>query len=383
MLQPSDNRIVAVGQVTVDTGTGSRIDYAVARYNTDGTLDTSFDTDGFATGAFVASDDAMNTLASLAVLPGGEIVAGGEVADAVNGTSRMAAVRFTSAGALDGTYGTAGQAVVTTTGLSTTTAMRRQSDGKLLFAGTGDDGVTFGAPTLVRLLENGTPDPAFGTGGAIFTADLQEWTALVLRADDRAVVGAGSSRRSAPRPTCAASPSPAARTALSGSRASRSSPPAPRATSRRRFRCWATGASSSPAACAPYSALQGVLARHRPRARSTARSAPRDSRRRRTPPAPSRSLRTGESSWAPRRARGSSSSATRPTARRTRVTPRRGGQAPPSRARSGTSSTPCSCSPTARSSRAARRAVPTSRDSSSCATTSTARSTRASAAPAR
>src|SRR5438874_768526 len=61
-----NGRIVVVGR----TDNGSNDDFAVARYNTDGSLDTSFDGDGKVTTAFGSSQD----IASAVAIEGTKIV---------------------------------------------------------------------------------------------------------------------------------------------------------------------------------------------------------------------------------------------------------------------------------------------------------------------
>ena len=66
----SDGKIVALG----DSSNGSNYDFAVARYNTNGSLDSSFDTDGKVTTAIGSSDDYSY---SVAIQSDGKIVAAG------------------------------------------------------------------------------------------------------------------------------------------------------------------------------------------------------------------------------------------------------------------------------------------------------------------
>jgi uncharacterized delta-60 repeat protein len=91
-------RILAGG-----TARGQADDFALMRFTPAGTLDTTFDTDGRVLTDFDAGGtDQVN---SLALLPDGSIFAGGTT------SSNFALVRYTSAGALDAGFGTAGRAV--------------------------------------------------------------------------------------------------------------------------------------------------------------------------------------------------------------------------------------------------------------------------------
>ncbi len=66
----SDGKIVAAG----NSGAGNTQDFALARYNTNGSLDTSFDVDGKVTTSFAAGNDIAY---SVAIQTDGKIVAAG------------------------------------------------------------------------------------------------------------------------------------------------------------------------------------------------------------------------------------------------------------------------------------------------------------------
>jgi len=82
---------------------------------------------------------------------------------AVHGASALAA---TSAGSLDPTFGTAGKATFNPTPLSDQAyGNALQADGKLVVGGNaarGDGNYSF---SVVRFLDDGSPDPSFGVGG--------------------------------------------------------------------------------------------------------------------------------------------------------------------------------------------------------------------------
>ena len=165
-LSTSDDRIYSLAiqpDGKIVAGGYAAFDFAAARYNADGSLDTSFDGDGFVTTPVLASFEyAWKVL----VQPDGKIILAGET---YNGTNTdFAVVRYTSAGTLDSTFGTAGK-VVTTIGTSNDAAFGAalQSDGKIVLAGyafmTNDDFA------LVRYNSNGTLDTSFDTDGKVTT----------------------------------------------------------------------------------------------------------------------------------------------------------------------------------------------------------------------
>jgi uncharacterized delta-60 repeat protein len=108
-IQP-DGRIVAVGRAETDTGL-ARTDVALARYHADGDLDTSFGSGGRVTLAFTPGDPqrANDAAFDLSIQPDGRILTAGHTGTPFNEV--FAVARFTSAGALDTSFGTNGKSV--------------------------------------------------------------------------------------------------------------------------------------------------------------------------------------------------------------------------------------------------------------------------------
>src|SRR5881227_3191177 len=105
-LQP-DGKIIAAGTVFVDfiPGEPSNTDFALARYNPDGTADTTFGNGGQASTDFVGlEDDAFSVL----IQPDGKIVAVGSANNPATYYD-FAAVRYLSNGTIDTTFGVAGK----------------------------------------------------------------------------------------------------------------------------------------------------------------------------------------------------------------------------------------------------------------------------------
>lgn len=237
LIQP-DGKILLAGE----SGQGANgTDFAIARYNTDGSLDAGFGTGGKVLTPIGANGTresiyalALQTLNGTAriVAVGGEgdfiaarYLANGQldgdfgvdgivqhVFGSVTGAARgvvvtadnklvvaghrehdFAAVRLTANGALDAGFGTAGKAVVAVNAANwdEATALVQQEDGKLLLGGwayTG--GSSSGNTALVRLMADGTPDDGFGTHGIVITAAAtgtknDQGQALVLQPDSR------------------------------------------------------------------------------------------------------------------------------------------------------------------------------------------------------
>jgi uncharacterized delta-60 repeat protein len=163
----SSGKIVVAGRTR---GFGAGDDFALARYNPSGTLDTSFSGDGIARTDFAGFND---SAAGAAELPDGRIVLVGESAPGEDQLSDFAVAAFTGGGALD--TGFAGDGRLTTDFNSTptepledrATSVAVSADGIVVagYAGvqTADDGGDFG---VARYDENtGALDPTFAGDG--------------------------------------------------------------------------------------------------------------------------------------------------------------------------------------------------------------------------
>jgi uncharacterized delta-60 repeat protein len=179
----SDGKIVVVGE----TDAGSNYDFALVRYNTNGTLDATFGTGGKVTTAVGSRDD---TASAVAVLPDGKIVVAGDTA--ASGDNHFALARYTPSGTLDSSFGTGGKVTTIFGTLSFVYAMVVQADQKLvvggetLIAGTTDF-------ALARYNPNGTLDSSFGTSGTQATAigaGDDAASALAIQGDGK-IVAAG------------------------------------------------------------------------------------------------------------------------------------------------------------------------------------------------
>src|SRR5215471_17901057 len=162
----SDGKIVAAGFANLGGG-----DYfALVRYNSNGTLDTSFGTGGKVTTAFLSQGFSLAQANSVALQPDGKIVAAGIAA--IGGGDDFALARYSSNGTLDATFGTGGQ--VTTDflnqgiSLAQADSVALQPDGRIVAAGNAKvgGGIDFG---LARYNSNGTLDTSFGTSGKVTT----------------------------------------------------------------------------------------------------------------------------------------------------------------------------------------------------------------------
>jgi len=185
----SDGKIVAAGSSSGSGSTGS--DFALVRYNVDGSLDANFGTGGKVTTDFGTGLDIAK---SIAIQADGKIVAAGYTnGAAVGGPFGLAMARYNTNGSLDTTFGTGGK-VTTSLGTSDiANSIAIQSDGKIIVASTTAAG--FG---LARYNTNGSLDTTFGTAGKVTTAiysvpGSDSLSAIVLQSDGKIVaVGAAN-----------------------------------------------------------------------------------------------------------------------------------------------------------------------------------------------
>jgi uncharacterized delta-60 repeat protein len=177
ILQP-DGKILA-------GGSGAN-DFAMARYSTDGTLDPTFGVGGKVTTDFAGSQDVIR---GLVLQPDGKIVAAGF--SGTNANFNFALARYNSDGSLDTTFGTNGLLTTDFGAVDEGRGVVLQADGKIVVAGLTRQSVTVGDFALARYLANGTLDTTFGTGGKL-TTDFGAYEvarAIVLQPDGKIVAG--------------------------------------------------------------------------------------------------------------------------------------------------------------------------------------------------
>ncbi len=185
----NDGKIVVVGL----TGEILGFHIALIRYNTDGSLDNSFDNDGKVTTTTAAGID-YDAAYDVAIQPDGKIVVAG--ISEQNADDDFAVVRYNSNGSLDTTFDTDG-IVITPFGpfADTPNSVVIQSDGKILAAGYSIVGGTNYYFALARYNSNGSLDTTFDTDGKVttlFGSDSDTGYDVALQSDGK-IVMVGSS----------------------------------------------------------------------------------------------------------------------------------------------------------------------------------------------
>jgi uncharacterized delta-60 repeat protein len=157
----ADNKIVAAGYASYNNVSYSYYDFAVARYNLDGSLDSTFGTGGRVL-TDLGGDVRIN---ALVIQRDGKLVVAGYV------NTNFALARYQTNGVLDSTFGSGGIVVTDAGGgLGTTygaAGLLLQPDGKLIAVGTSANEAAF---AVLRYTTNGVLDTSFGSGGVVYTA---------------------------------------------------------------------------------------------------------------------------------------------------------------------------------------------------------------------
>ncbi|MEP6705686.1 MAG: hypothetical protein ABJB34_12845, partial [Acidobacteriota bacterium] len=159
----SDGKIVVAGSAQSAT-TGW--DWGVIRINTNGTLDTSYNSPNGKAKINFSGEDFAN---DMIIQPDDNVVITGTVR--VNPNKDIAIARLTTTGVLDTTFvGPAGRTFIDINNGNEdeSFALARQSDGSLIMAGRSA-GLSGGDFLLVRMTSAGAIDATFGFGGAVLT----------------------------------------------------------------------------------------------------------------------------------------------------------------------------------------------------------------------
>lgn len=187
-VQP-DGKIVAVGQnVPPDKFTST--DFILARYETNGSLDTSFGTGGIVITDVVGDYEYAADV--LVQKSDGKIIVAGYIRPVAGSVAGFVIVRYNPDGTRDNTFGFNGRALINTGGTPVAMAYGAafQADGKILIAGmtkSGED-TSF---VLGRLLPNGAVDNAFGQIGRVIDSVNfnSEGLSVAVQPDGKIVVG--------------------------------------------------------------------------------------------------------------------------------------------------------------------------------------------------
>lgn len=179
----TDGKIIVAGIYS-----SSSYHFALARYNTNGTLDTSFGTNGLVT---TDLSDVYDIARSVTLQADGKILVAG------SSDARFAVVRYNTNGTLDTSFGTDGK-VTTEIGdsflclepLARALAIKVQSDDKVIASGLTHHGSTYDF-ALARYSTTGTLDATFGDDGIVitdFSSTTDEGADMAIQSDGKIIV---------------------------------------------------------------------------------------------------------------------------------------------------------------------------------------------------
>ena len=156
------NKIVAAGEFD---STGIASEFALVRYNPDGTPDTTFGTNGRVLTQIGTEDN----IWGVALQPDGKIVAAGFSENRTAGTPfAIALTRYNTDGSLDTSFGNGGVVLTQVGGSSWAYGVVIEPDGAIAVDGYGTlNGVKHYA--LAQYTSSGALDSTFGTGGIVTT----------------------------------------------------------------------------------------------------------------------------------------------------------------------------------------------------------------------
>jgi uncharacterized delta-60 repeat protein len=177
---PADNKIIVGGRTTIDSASG----LSLTRYNPDGTIDATFGNNG----RIIRANENLSPTAEVLVQTDGKIVAVSSIF--ANSNARdFAILRFNIDGSPDPGFGTNGKVITAVTNLSDNpSAGALQKDGKIIVVGsTHNYNVNLADinPILIRYNTDGSLDRTFGIGGIVRAPATDSHSDTVIREDGK------------------------------------------------------------------------------------------------------------------------------------------------------------------------------------------------------
>jgi len=180
----TDGKIVAAGLMSTVSGQ-PEVEFALVRYNTDGSVDTNFGSSGIVLTPIRSFSEAQ----AVAIQADGKIVAAGFIVDShVTGQESVAIARYMTDGSLDPGFGSAGIVIIDFAGGGEASAIQIQPDHKIVLGGNTDNGPVF------RLNADGSMDTGFGAQGfatSVISGQTLFCNGIALQGDGKIVAGGG------------------------------------------------------------------------------------------------------------------------------------------------------------------------------------------------
>jgi uncharacterized delta-60 repeat protein len=186
VLQP-DGKLVAVASCK----TGATFDLCVARFNADGSSDTTFSGNGIVVIDMRSSND---YVAGVVLQPDGKIVVSGTCAAPIVGTTGddFCLLRLSGDGVLDTSFSGDGKVITPMTNFNdTATSMSLQADGKIVVAGFCGSATAVINACVARYTAAGTLDTNFSSDGIAIVRPNIDFATVTRRANSVAIAAEG------------------------------------------------------------------------------------------------------------------------------------------------------------------------------------------------
>ncbi|WP_294819573.1 T9SS type A sorting domain-containing protein [uncultured Flavobacterium sp.] len=189
LIQP-DNKLISIGTKRNATENGYLFkNIALARHNSDGSLDSSFGNEGKVVPIFVQNN--INKISQAVLQPDGKIVISNTYYNLYTGDGlyHFELIRYTANGTIDMAFGTDGKVTIDTE----PSTMLVQPDGKIIILYVSHDSQNNATLFLKRYNTNGTTDSSFGNNGLTGIAGTF-WTPITaaIQPDGKIVVSSSS-----------------------------------------------------------------------------------------------------------------------------------------------------------------------------------------------
>lgn len=149
----ADGKIVVAGYTSTTTANSGDFDIMAVRYNADGSLDTTFATNGI----FTSGKSSNDTASAIDIQPDGKIILAGQVL-----VGQPALIRLLPDGTPDTTFNKTGYVSVSTPRYGELLAVKVLTDGTILGAGRYND-----TPVIFKFNTDGSLVTTFGNGGMV------------------------------------------------------------------------------------------------------------------------------------------------------------------------------------------------------------------------
>ncbi|MEL6865469.1 MAG: T9SS type A sorting domain-containing protein [Bacteroidota bacterium] len=203
VLEQTDGKLMVAG--AVNSGAQGFYNFYVRRYNTDGTIDLSFNQIGYDIVDFFGQSD-MPT--DMILQPDGKIlICGYTTVDLAAGDFDYGLLRYNADGTLDNTFGSNGKLnIALSPGFDWPRELILQEDGKILVGGYSEVETNIVRMLVLRLNTDGTIDDSFGDNGKMINEVeppdpmMSSWdlaSSMLLQADGKIIMG-GSTKTNLP-----------------------------------------------------------------------------------------------------------------------------------------------------------------------------------------